>query len=193
MNIDVFGTSGNSSGKSGKVWNLSRPGQRAAVAVGQAIAKATRTGCNAYGPMAKWCEMFNNSSGKPMENQINPLRKIIVPDDFFLGHDGRVPIFRHVCMQTMRLGHGETLDFSWETKVKNYNQKLVGGLEHQFYFPINIGLLIIPIDELIFFRGVAQPPTRQSKVGLDLHIEGWWCTTRNRNYPSNGQFLTTIS
>ena len=53
MNIDVFGTSGNSSGKSGKVWNLSRPGQRAAVAVGQAIAKATRTGCNAYGPMAK--------------------------------------------------------------------------------------------------------------------------------------------
>ena len=38
---------------------------------------------------------------------------------------------------------------------------LVGGLEHQFYFPINIGFLIIPIDELIFFRGVAQPPTSQ--------------------------------
>ena len=38
-------------------------------------------------------------------------------------------------------------------------QKLVGGLEHQFYFPINIGNLIIPIDEVIFFRGVAQPPT----------------------------------
>ena len=36
---------------------------------------------------------------------------------------------------------------------------LVGGLEHQFYFPIDIGLLIIPIDELIFFRGVAEPPT----------------------------------
>ena len=30
---------------------------------------------------------------------------------------------------------------------------LVGGLEHQFYFPINIGNVIIPIDELIFFRG----------------------------------------
>ena len=27
-----------------------------------------------------------------------------------------------------------------------------------FIFPY-IGLLIIPIDELIFFRGVAQPPT----------------------------------
>ena len=32
---------------------------------------------------------------------------------------------------------------------------LVGGLEHQFYFPINIGFLIIPSDEVIFFRGVA--------------------------------------
>ena len=27
------------------------------------------------------------------------------------------------------------------------------------YFPRNIGLLIIPSDELIFFRGVAQLPT----------------------------------
>ena len=28
---------------------------------------------------------------------------------------------------------------------------MVGGLEHQFYFPIHIGLLIIPIDELHHF------------------------------------------
>ena len=35
---------------------------------------------------------------------------------------------------------------------------LVGGLV-AFFFPRNIGFLIIPIDELIFFRGVAQPPT----------------------------------
>jgi len=34
---------------------------------------------------------------------------------------------------------------------------LVGGLEHAFYFSIIYGL-IIPTDELIFFRGVAQPP-----------------------------------
>ena len=27
---------------------------------------------------------------------------------------------------------------------------------HEFYFPINIGFLIIPIDEVIFFRGVAK-------------------------------------
>ena len=38
---------------------------------------------------------------------------------------------------------------------------LVGALEHFWHFPINIGLLIIPIDEVIFFRGVfPQPPTR---------------------------------
>ena len=33
---------------------------------------------------------------------------------------------------------------------------LVGGLVAMFDFPRNIGLLIIPIDELIFFRGVAK-------------------------------------
>ena len=48
---------------------------------------------------------------------------------------------------------------------------LVGGLEHQFYFPINIGLLIIPIDELIFFRGVAEPPSRSNYPGSFLFGE----------------------
>jgi len=34
---------------------------------------------------------------------------------------------------------------------------LVGGLEYEFYdFPY---LIIIPTDELIFFRGVGIPPT----------------------------------
>ena len=36
---------------------------------------------------------------------------------------------------------------------------LVGGLVAIFYFPIFVGFLIIPTDEIIFFRGVAQPPT----------------------------------
>ena len=36
---------------------------------------------------------------------------------------------------------------------------LVGGLVAIFGIFPSIGLLIIPIDELIFFRGVAQPPT----------------------------------
>ena len=36
---------------------------------------------------------------------------------------------------------------------------LVGGWEHVFPY---IGNVIIPIDELIFFRRVAQPPTSTS-------------------------------
>ena len=37
---------------------------------------------------------------------------------------------------------------------------LVGGLEHEFYdFPITLGIIIIPTDEVIFFRGVGIPPT----------------------------------
>ena len=40
--------------------------------------------------------------------------------------------------------------------------ELLGGLEH-------IGNVIIPNDELIFFRGVAQPPTRNlMNAGLNL-------------------------
>ena len=39
---------------------------------------------------------------------------------------------------------------------------LLGGLEHGVYdFPHN-GNFIIPTDELIFFRGVGQPPTSDS-------------------------------
>ena len=47
---------------------------------------------------------------------------------------------------------------------------LVGGLEHQFYFPRNIGLLIIPIDVHIFQRG--GPTTNQIwfyPYCIDLH------------------------
>ena len=40
---------------------------------------------------------------------------------------------------------------------------------HFWHFPINIGLPIIPIDELIFFRGVAQPPTSLDYVLVRLH------------------------
>ena len=37
---------------------------------------------------------------------------------------------------------------------------LVGGLEHEFHFHIQLGNVIIPSDELIFFRrDSAQPPT----------------------------------
>ena len=40
---------------------------------------------------------------------------------------------------------------------KSTNHHLVGGLEHFSFFHI-LGI-IIPTDELIFFRGVGQPPT----------------------------------
>jgi len=41
---------------------------------------------------------------------------------------------------------------------------LVGGFEHEFYFSIQLGRIIIPTDALIFFRGVGIPPTC-----LELH------------------------
>ena len=37
---------------------------------------------------------------------------------------------------------------------------LVGGLEHLLFFHILV--IIIPTDELIFFRGVGIPPTRST-------------------------------
>ena len=44
---------------------------------------------------------------------------------------------------------------------------LVGGLEHGFlWLSHHIGnVIMIPIDELIFFRGVVQPPTSKYWVG----------------------------
>ena len=50
---------------------------------------------------------------------------------------------------------------------------LVGGnwLPSIWHFPITIGLgTIIPIDEVIFFRGVAQPPTSYSSLSLMLFV-----------------------
>ena len=46
------------------------------------------------------------------------------------------------------------------TSVEGWNGEMGRWLPSIWHFPINIGLLITPIDELIFFRGVAQPPTR---------------------------------
>ena len=46
---------------------------------------------------------------------------------------------------------------------------LVGDLEHDFYDVPYIGNVIIPTDELIFFRGVAIPPTR---CGFVTGV--WW-------------------
>ena len=40
-----------------------------------------------------------------------------------------------------------------------YGISLVGGLEHFYFFHFIYGI-ILPIDELIFFRGVGIPPTK---------------------------------
>jgi hypothetical protein len=41
---------------------------------------------------------------------------------------------------------------------------LVGGLEHEFYdFPY-IGNVIIPTDEVVFFKMVIAPPTRSEMI-----------------------------
>ena len=42
-------------------------------------------------------------------------------------------------------------------------QYLVGGLEHVFFHSVGNDY-IIPTDEVIFFRGVAQPPTRYDSM-----------------------------
>ena len=53
------------------------------------------------------------------------------------------------------------------------NPVLVGGLEHFLFF--NILGIIIPIDELIFFRGVAQPPTSvEFHSGATGHLDSGW-------------------
>ena len=56
-----------------------------------------------------------------------------------------------------QIGFGSCSGWSCRWEDKEY-QWLVGGLEHQFYFPINIGLLIIPIDFHIFQRGSNHQP-----------------------------------
>jgi len=47
---------------------------------------------------------------------------------------------------------------SWLIHMVDHTNYWVGGLEHFLFFHI-LGI-IIPPDELIFFRGVGQPPTR---------------------------------
>ena len=52
---------------------------------------------------------------------------------------------------------------SWGLDLRPW---LVGGLEHEFYdFPY-IGNVIIPTDELIFFRWVGQPPTTRCCIAF---------------------------
>ena len=60
--------------------------------------------------------------------------------------------------------------------VVTQNHVLVGGLEHFLFFHM-LGI-IIPTDELIFFKGVGQPPTSQFYVAATMAY-------RIRNHPMN--------
>ena len=68
---------------------------------------------------------------------------------------------------------------------------LVGGLEHFLFFHI-LGIAT-PTDELIFFRGVAQPPTRSLLTINIIHIIAINILTININsiLPTNGRLFTT--
>ena len=56
-------------------------------------------------------------------------------------------------------GHGANGFFQ-----QAFHSDLVGGFKHLDYFPFPIWDVILPIDELIFFKMVIAPPTRES----------WW-------------------
>ena len=51
---------------------------------------------------------------------------------------------------------------------------LVGGLEHELYFFHSVGNVIIPTDELIFFRGVGITPTSDRIVIQWENMVIWW-------------------
>ena len=53
--------------------------------------------------------------------------------------------------------------FKLPTKTNSWLD-LVGGFKHGFYFTFHIWDVIIPTDELIFFRGVGIPPTSIYKI-----------------------------
>ena len=65
-------------------------------------------------------------------------------------------------------------DFPVELVFHVVDQWLVGGLVAIFYFPIYWVSMIIPTDEVIFFRGVAQPPTCHNYYYLSVFLIHAW-------------------
>ena len=82
------------------------------------------------------------------------------------------------------------------SKNKTYKWSLVGGLVAiNFIFPY-IGNFIIPIDEVIFFRGVFQPPTRKicdfcGKTIFEPQLQMFvQCSMVIGESPTNGWFIS---
>ena len=75
--------------------------------------------------------------------------------------DTGAPRIRNVDFTKPKWGQLFLLDFKWfKWDFRWFKNWLVVWLP-SILFSHSVGLLIIPIDELIFFRGVAQPPTRK--------------------------------
>ena len=63
------------------------------------------------------------------------------------------------------------MDDFWENHyIKGHLHNTGWWLGTCFISPYNIGNVIMPIDELIFFRGVGQPPTRYVWVFRIAHV-----------------------
>ena len=62
-----------------------------------------------------------------------------------------------------------------------YLHCLVVWLPSIWHFPINIGFLIIPIDEVIFFRGVAKNHQPVQFEGKIYRRHTWWQSRRHSN------------
>ena len=63
---------------------------------------------------------------------------------------------------------------------------LVGGFQHLDYFPFHIWNVILPIDELIFFKMVIAPPTRLASVFPvfnNIHFPNWLIFFRGVGVP----------
>ena len=78
---------------------------------------------------------------------------------------------------------GEVITLFWRLG------ELVGGLVAIFYFPINIGLLIIPIDFHIFQKG--GPTTNQRVFFWFRQKPLWfsqWCMSRVPDYRTQGPY-----
>ena len=61
-------------------------------------------------------------------------------------------------------------------------ENLLGGLEHFLWFHI-LGI-IIPTDEVIFFRGVGQPPTRNGHL-----VQGFPRISQRTGNPKELRFI----
>ena len=79
-----------------------------------------------------------------------------------------IPVDLRFCSQRLRLWQAIPLWWSWLASgfppghVTMLGMAMFAGcwwLEHVFVFFHSVGNVIVPIDELLFFRGVGQPPT----------------------------------